>query len=218
LELTKAIMDRHSCRSFKRDAVPEPVIKEILNLAGRSPSYMNTQPWEVAVVTGLKLAEINSKRAEFAASNTPGKADVSLPSPWPEPFQDRARTFNSQRRAFLGLDDAESEKGWHLANSQFFGAPCALYLFIDRQLGEWSVFDLGLFTQSLVLAAMDKGLGTCIQASVVRYADFIREALGISLGKRLIIGVALGYIDTSAKTNHWRSDRIDTADFTTWHA
>jgi nitroreductase len=217
MELSTAVLHRHSCRAFKPDEVPHDVIKEILDLASHSPSYMNTQPWEVAVVTGQKLADINRSRAEFALSNRPGKADVSQPAPWPEVPQERARRFNSARRAFLGLEDPEAEKNWHLINSQFFGAPCALYLFIDRMLGEWSVFDLGLFTQTLLLAAESKGLGTCVQASVVRYADYIRETLGLAHSKRLIIGVAVGYPDTSARINEWRSDRIDMAELVTWH-
>ena len=218
MDVNKAILGRHSCRAFKSDQIPKAIIEELLSLASRAPSYMNTQPWEIAVVTGHKLAEINQNRAEFAAANTESHADVSLPSPWPDVHQERARRFNNQRRAVLAEAGQDSEKEWGLFNAQFFGAPCGLFLFIDRALGEWSVFDLGLFTETLVLAAEDRGIGTCVEASVVRYPDYLRQVLGIPDNRRCIIGIALGYPDTEAPINKWRSDRTDVTQLTTWHS
>ena len=217
MEVTQVIFNRHSCRAFKPDPVPEALIKEILDLARHSPSYMNSQPWEIAVITGEKLAEVNKKRVEIASANTPPRADVSLPSAWSDNHRERIRRFQSQRRAAL-MEGGGTEKEWDLNNCQFFGAPCALFLFIDRILVEWSIFDAGLFTQTLLLAAQDKGLSSCIQASVVRYPDEVRKILGIPDTKKLIIGIALGYPDTSAEINKWRSDRSDVGEFTKWYS
>ena len=65
MELTQAVLSRWSCRAFKPDPVPTDVILDILSIASHAPSYMNTQPWEVVVVTGQKLAEVNHRRLEI---------------------------------------------------------------------------------------------------------------------------------------------------------
>jgi nitroreductase len=52
MDLLKGIVTRKSCRGFKPTPIKKEIIQQILIAASRSPSYTNTQPWEVAVVTG----------------------------------------------------------------------------------------------------------------------------------------------------------------------
>ncbi len=102
-------------------------------------------------------------------------------------------------------------------NFEFYGAPCALFLFIDAALGEWSIFDAGLFTQSLILAAHSLGVESCIQASVPNYAREIKRFLGIEGNKKLVIAISLGYPDEKAKLNAYRSLKMKPDEFTKWY-
>ena len=219
MELKEAITTRWSCRAFKPDGVPESVIQDVLTAAARSPSYANTQPWEIAVVTGQKLAELNRRRAELIAANVPSNPDISVPAAWPALHQERSRAFTAQRQEVMNAAKADAKSNYETTtqSSQFFGAPCAIFLMIDKTLTEWSIFDMGLFTQSLVLAAHERGLGTCIQAGVVRYPAEVRKILGTPETKKLVVGISIGYPLKESKMNAMRSARTDIRELTKWY-
>ena len=62
----------------------------------------------------------------------------------------------------------EERQKLNLMNFELYGAPCVGFLFMEESLGQWCVFDMGLFTQNLILAAHSSGVGSCIQASVTK--------------------------------------------------
>ncbi len=102
-------------------------------------------------------------------ANAPANPDMPAPQGWPAAHQERTRAFAAQRQEVMNQAKADAKSHYETTtqSSQFFGAPCAIFLLIDRILPEWSIFDMGSFTQTLVLAAHDRGLGTCIQAGIV---------------------------------------------------
>lgn len=218
MELLQGIETRNSVRGFKSTPVPEATIRKILTAASRSPSYKNTQPWEVAVVTGRKRDELSKMLLELASSHVPSNSDISTPTSWPAELDRRARDHGARRFRALGIerDDAEGREELRLRNFRFYGAPCALFLFMDSTLGAWSILDMGLFTQSLALAAHGEGLGTCLHASLANYPDAVRNFFGFPKTKKLIIGVTLGYPDPSDKLNSYRSTRTGVDDFVSW--
>ena len=92
-------------------------------------------------------------------------------------------------------------------NYHFFQAPVVAYICMDRTLTPWSVFDLGLFSQSLMLAARNFGLGSAPAVTLVAHPDLIRKELKIPDELSIIIGIALGYADTEHPQNQFRSPR-----------
>jgi len=218
MELLQGIESRRSIRGFKNTPVSEDTIRKILHAASRSPSYTNTQPWEVAVVTGKKRDELSKILYDLADSGVPGKPDMPTPTNWPPELERRAKEHGARRFSALeiGREDAKLRKELRLTNFQFFGAPCALFLFMDSTLGPWSTFDMGLFAQSLGLAAHDLGLGICLQAALANYPDAVRESLDLPKTKKLVVGVSLGYPDPDAKLNAYRSTRMSVNDFVRW--
>jgi len=219
MELREGIITRWSCRAFRPDQVPKDTIRDILVVASRAPSFMNTQPWEIAVVTGQKLAEINKRRLELAQANAAPNPDIPIQQTWPAAYQERARKFNAQRQEAMSVADGgrDTRDSITLQSSQFFGAPCGIFLMMDRTLSTWSIFDMGLFTQTLILAAHDRGLATCIQAGVVRYPEEVRKILDIPDTKKIIVGISLGYPDMEAKFNAFRTTRTDINELTKWY-
>jgi nitroreductase len=220
MELLQGIETRKSIRGFKPTPIPEETIRKVLQLAGRSPSYTNTQPWEVAVVTGKKRDELSKVLYDLAHSGVPANPDTPTPANWPVELGNRAKEHGTRRFNSLGVgrDDAALRNELRLMNFKFFGAPCVLFLFMDSTLGPWSTLDMGLFTQTLALAAHGVGLGTCLQASLANYPDAVRESLGLSKTKKLVLGISLGYPDPAAKLNTYQSTRMNVDDFVKWWA
>jgi nitroreductase len=89
---------------------------------------------------------------------------------------------------------------------------------MDRTLGSWSIFDMGLFAQNVVLAAHSFGLGSCLQASLADYPDAVRRFLGIPETKQLVIGISIGYADDEAKINTYRSVKLSPDEFAQQYA
>jgi nitroreductase len=216
MEILQAIETRRSIRSFKSDPIPTDVLNKILQAASASPSYTNTQPWEVAVVSGKKRNELSAQLLNMARAKAPTSPDLPTPKGWPAAMDERSREHGARRLNTLGLarDDAAGREKLRLMNFEFYGAPCALFLFMDGSLGEWSIFDMGLFTQTLILAAHSLGVESCLQASVTGYALEIKKFLGVAESKKLVIGISLGYPDGKAVLNTYRSIKQNPDAFT----
>lgn len=221
MEMIEGLNKRKSIRGFRPDPVPLHAIRTILQAAARSPSYTNSQPWEVAVVTGDKRDQLSSLLYHLAAAGTPAATD--LPDPkgsWPEAINRRTQAHHARRFEFLDIkrDDAEKRDQFRLQNFKFFGAPCVMFFFLDKSLGPWSLIDIGIFIQSVSLAAQGLGLGCCMQASLANYPDQVRSFLNIPDHKKLIVGMSLGYPDHDIPINQYISSREDIDAFTRWHA
>ncbi|MBI4283073.1 MAG: nitroreductase [Chloroflexi bacterium] len=219
MELLEGIETRRSWRAFKATPIPAETLRKVLQAAGNSPSYTNTQPWEVAVVTGKKKEELSKILYNLAKSEVRGNPDIPPQRGWPPELERRAREHGARRFKALGVerDDAQQRNELRLMNFEFYGAPCALFFFLDSALGEWSVFDSGLFAQSVILAAHSFGLGCCLQVALNGYPDAVREFLGMPKTKRLLIGMSMGYPAPEAKINSYRSEKVGLDDFVKWY-
>ncbi len=221
MDIIEGLQKRKSTRGFKADPVSEQTIRAILQAASRSPSYTNSQPWEVAVVTGDQKDKLSSILYQLAANGTPAATD--LPDPkgsWPEEINRRTQAHHARRFEHLNIkrDDAEKRDQFRLQNFKFFGAPCVMFFFLDKSLGPWSLIDIGIFIQSVSLAAQGLGLGCCMQASLANYPDQVRSFLNIPDHKNLIVGMSLGYPDYDIPINRYESSREDVDTFTHWYA
>jgi nitroreductase len=219
MELLEGIKTRRSVRAFKSDPVPNEILEGILKTAGKSPSRSNTQPWEVAVVTGEKKERLSNILYEMADSGIAPNPDLPSPVSWPEVLDRRANEHYAKRYEILGVgpQDEQRRKELHLLNFQFYMAPCALFLFTHGTPGSASIFDMGLFAQSIILAAHSFNLGSCIQASVARYPDAVREFLGMPKTMLLVVAISIGYPNLDAQIMAYESSRIDLNDFVKWY-
>jgi nitroreductase len=219
MDLIEGIETRCSIRGFKETPISDEILNNILKAAAHSPSYTNTQPWEVAVVSGKKKEDLSKIIYDLASKKAEVHPDLSRPKGWPSEHEVRSREHGARRLAALGVerdDEAEREK-LVLMNFEFYGAPCAIFLFMDGSLQEWSIYDMGIFSQNLILAAHAFGLGTCLQASVTNYAQEIKKFLGVAESKKLIICISIGYPDNEAKLNTYRAIKQKPEEFTRWY-
>lgn len=218
-EVMEAINGRQSVRAYLDQPVPEEVIKQVLLAALRSPSWGNNQPWEIAVASGPALERIKKSFLKAVDEGRPLAPDFPFPASWPEANQ--KRYFENGERMYLILgvarDDQKAREEFRRKSIEFFGAPQIIFLFLDDGLSPWALFDLGLFSQTLMLAAHSFGLGTCPMASAIIYPDLVREALDLPSNKKLALGIPIGYPDQKSKINQHRSTRLSMDEAVRWY-
>ena len=218
MDAIDCIKTRMSIRTFKKDLVPQELLKSIIETACCSPSYKNSQPWEVMVLSGEKKEGLSKMLVEQLDSGAEPRPDLVAPRSWPEAEQARINSLFAKRKELTGVDLGAPEmvaKAKRI-NFRFYHAPHAIYLFQDSSLSDWSLFDLGLFAQTLMLAAHAHGLGTVPQAFATDYAQDVKKYLNIPASKRLVLGLSIGYPDIDAPANAYRTERSPAAEIATF--
>jgi len=222
----QAITTRMSARAFTAQPVPREVLTHLLELAARSPSGTNTQPWKVYVLQGQSRDSLVQKvcAAHDEIRANPDKvADYReaydyYPEKWVSPFIDRRRENGWSLYGLLGIGKGDKDKmhAQHQRNYRFFDAPVGLMFTVDKVMGRGSLVDYGMFLQTLMVAARGHGLHTCPQAAWNAFAKIILPHMGAGDNEMLVCGMALGYADESDIVNTFRTPRESVASFTTW--
>ena len=217
MNVSDALLERKSTRAFSDRNVSLEITREILDAARHAPSGVNTQPWQVAVVMGEKKRSLCSLMEQQFRTQGNGTADYSYyPDEWVNPYRDRRKSCGLQMYSTLniGREDKQKQQDQWAANYRAFDAPVAFFFFIDPILNTGSYIDYGMFLQSIMLVAVEKGLATCPQAALGEYPDIVKRELGYPLDSILIGGMALGYEEKGALVNSYRTDRQKVDDFT----
>lgn len=216
LSVCDAIRTRRSVRSFRPDPVPTTILRSVLELARKSPSWSNTQPWELAVVTGRPLAALKDALSAKVQAGVAPNPDIPWPR-FPDRYHQRSRANGMELFGTLEItrDDTARKFDYNLSMQRFFEAPAGIIFYLDQELGTWSILDLGILMQTIMLAAVGYGLGACPMAVAGRYPDVLREVLGIPATKRIFCGIALGY-PNDAPVNQFRSERVPLSEFVLW--
>ncbi|MFA4911546.1 MAG: nitroreductase [Desulfobacteria bacterium] len=209
MELKDAIRKRQSVRAFKPDPVTKDILVKIMEDAIWAPSWGNTQPWEFTIVGGDTVKRLGEEFSNNYLNKVPDNPDIGMPEQWPDSYMTRYREVGRELFETLSIGRGDKEKrDQHYVNMfRFFGAPNAIYIYIDKELGIYSVFDVGIITQNVSLLATDYGLGTCIVAAAVRYPDVVKKHLSIPESKKLVIGIAIGYPDWDSPYSRYKSRR-----------
>jgi nitroreductase len=211
-----AITSRRSVRAFLPTPVPRQMIEDILAVASRAPSGVNTQPWKVTVLTGaakdaLSRKILSAHDANAAAGST--GADVGeydyYPTEWISPYIERRRKIGWDLYGLLGIGKTDKARmhAQHGRNYTFFDAPVGLIFTIDRILRQGSWLDYGMFLQNVMTAARGRGLDTCPQAAFIGFHKVIAEQLALPAGEMVVCGMSLGYADESAVENKLVTER-----------
>lgn len=220
MHFDEAVQKRMSVRSFLDRPVEKSIIEEILNLALRSPSWGNTQSWELAVVGGEKVKALSNEFCEKLASGVLCESDVRMPEKFEGEYQDRYRAVGREvfRLKGIGREDQEARMNHYMNNFRAFGAPSLIYIMVDESLDtHYPLFDAGLLAAHICLAATSRGLGTCLLAALAWYPEVIRRHLGIGPEKKIVLGIALGYPNPDDDVNKLRSEREPLEKVAAWH-
>jgi len=156
-EFMEVLRDRRSIRSYQEQDVSDQLINEVLEAVQWSPSWANTQCWEVITIreaeTKVKLQETLSK------GNPATKAVVNAP-------------------VVLALCGKLQSSGYYKGE-------------VTTKFGDWFLYDLGIATQSLCLAARNLGLGTVVVGLFDH--DRAKAVLGVPEGYELVSLIPMGF-------------------------
>jgi len=210
MDVIEAILARHSVRDFSPKPVAKETVMKILEVATRSPSGGNSQPWEVFVASGATMEKIRKMYQERLQGGTGGSGRPSVPSgPPPQPafIQERMRTIRNERLKLLGLDPADPASGKVFTEwgSRLFGAPVLVVICMDKALS--SNLDIGMFIQTICIAAQGYGVDSLIAGAFVSQPEVLRQELGIPDSLNIIAGIGLGYPNPNSIINTYRSPR-----------
>lgn len=220
MNVIEALQQRKSVRAFLSKEVKESTINAILTAASNAPSGVNTQPWQVAVVTGATKQKLQAQIESSFREGDKGKADYHYyPETWIEPYKSRRIACGLQMYSTLkvGREDKQRQLDLWAANYRAFDAPVMLLFFMDSSLQAGSFMDYGLFLQSIMLATVEQGLATCPQASLADYPEIIKTALDYPQDTILLCGMSLGYEDKNALVNTYRTPREEVSSFTRYY-
>jgi nitroreductase len=210
MNLSETILNRKSVRAFLPDPVSRSVVSEIVELARWSPSWGNTQPWEIIVADGEKTRRLGEAFVTEGMKKTAPRPDIPMPFEFSGVYKDRYMNLGRNLLNSMGIEreDKEARLKHYLNMYTFFGAPTVIYLAVDGELNvPYACLDIGSIGVTMCYAAMGYGLGTIFLAASVHFPDIAREILDIPHNKKLVIGIAMGYPDKSRPAATFRSDR-----------
>ncbi|MGW7545914.1 nitroreductase [Streptomyces sp. NPDC054770] len=209
MDVYDAVTSRRAVRGFTDRQVPKEALERVLSAAAWAPSGSNLQPWHVYAVTGRPLAEIKKRAGERLAAGDPWDEPEyeQYPTALKSPYRERRSAFGEQRYGSLGIprEDIEARQRAAAANWDCFGAPAALFCYIDRDLGrpQWS--DLGMYLQTVMLLLRAEGLHSCPQMAWAKFHRTVAEVLSPPEELLLFCGMSMGFEDVTV--SHPRTGR-----------
>ena len=210
------ILGRRSIRGYKPDPVPRALIEEILNLAMRAPSSMNTQPWNFTIVKGEPLARIRAGNTENTLAGVPQSREFRTGTAFAGVHRDRQVGVAKQLFSAMGIarDDQAMRHDWVLRGFRQFDAPVCVIITYDKVLdgSDDTPFDCGAVTTALVNAAWSRGLGCVINSQGIMQSPVVRQHAGIADDQVIMKAVALGWPDDSFPANAVVSERKTVAE------
>ena len=201
----EVVLGRRSIRGFTPEPVPKALIKEIIEIAMRAPSSLNTQPWNFYVVAGAPLDRIRAGNTERNLAGVPSSREFRGHGEYAGAHRDRQIEIAKQLFGAMGIErhDTEKRKDWVMRGFRQFDAPVSIVITFDRSIegGDIGPFDCGAVTNALVNAAWSRGLGCVINSQGIMQSPVVREHAGIADDQVIIICVAMGWPDESFPAN-----------------
>lgn len=220
MTLEDVVRARRSVRAFRPDPVAPEIIRALLETAALAPSGTNIQPWKVHVVTGATRARLEQEvLAHRETDPDDASAEFARTDKRKEPYLSRMRALGKDMYGRIGIPRGDAAASWRQwgRNYAFFDAPVGLIFTIDKDLDSMSFLDIGMFMQTFMLAAKDRGLDTCAQGAWNLFWTATRRVLSIPDDEYIIAGMALGYADTDHPVNALVAPREPLESIATFH-
>jgi nitroreductase len=193
MSVTDAMAARNSTRAFKKTAITDDDVFALLDVARLAPSWSNTQPYRVAVATGARCDALRDKLSTVAAEEMP-QPDHNILFQYPPELNARRKSTGHGLYKHIGVENDTGARGALFArNFAFFDAPAVVFLYAHADLGVYGVLDAGLFLQSLLLTATERGFQTCTQGALASFPHVLSTFFSIPDGYKLLCGVSVGH-------------------------
>ena len=216
MKIDDAMQGRRSIRGFLDKPVPRELLEEVIALANRAPSSMNTQPWHLHVLTGEPLERVREGNSTRMLGGVPPVREIVDHGAYEGPHRDRQVGIAKQLFAAMSIarEDKEMRQDWVMRGFRQFDAPVSIVVTFDKSLdgGTIAHFDLGAVTYGLTLAAWSRGLGCVINGQGIMQSPVVREHAQIPDDEVIMTCVAMGWPDKDFSANAVVSERRDVAD------
>lgn len=205
MQFDDVILGRRSIRGFKDQPVSKDTIREVIGLAMRAPSSLNTQPWSFYVVGGEVLDRIRAGNTERNLAGVPHSREFRSHGEYAGAHRERQIEIAKQLFAAMDIprEDKEKRLEWVLRGFRQFDAPVSIVVTYDRSIhgGDIGPFDCGAVVNCLVNAAWSRGLGCVINSQGIMQSPVVREHAQIPEDQVIMICVAMGYPDETFPAN-----------------
>jgi nitroreductase len=212
MDYNDIVHERRSIRGYLQKPVPRELIEEIIDLAKRAPSSMNTQPWHFHVITGEPLERIRKGNTEKMMSGSAVDREIKMNHGYEGPHRERQIEIAVQLFEAMGIarDDKPKRLDWVMRGFRQFDAPVSIVITVDKALADDTIahFDCGAATYGLVLAAWSKGLGSVINGQGIMQSSVVRENANIPEDEVIMTCVAMGYPSDEFVANEVKSRRV----------
>ena len=216
MKVSEAVESRQSIREYLEKPVDNNLLKEILEKSARAANGGNLQPWKICVINKESMKDFLKQQSEWTEPET--SAYDIYPPKLKEPYRTSRYELGEQMYSLLGIEREDKEGRFMqvLRNFEFFGAPAAIFCFVDKQMGppQWS--DLGMFLQTFMLLAQEAGLDTCAQEAWSMKQESVSDFFKVDSETMVFCGMAIGYKDPDATINQLRSERRPVDDWATF--
>ena len=209
MEFEQVVRSRYSARLFRPEPVPDQTIDRLLDLAQQTPSWCNTQPWQLVITRGEATERFRQTLLAHARSGAPPNPDFPFPAAYLGTYRERRKVCGVQLYQALGIgrEDRAAAAEQALENFRFFGAPHVAIITTDEALGAYGMLDCGLYVQTFLLAATSLGVDAIAQAALASYPDFIRRFLDVKADRKVVCGISFGYADANHPIHSYRTER-----------
>ncbi|KIR03652.1 p-nitrobenzoate reductase [Lachnospiraceae bacterium TWA4] len=207
MNVKEAIYSRKATRVMDPNKpVDMKVVMEILEDASHTASWANSQPWEVFVITGETLKKMNEIWREEFKEVPPSCHDIKTPGydDWgmaPRCIENMSEWGSHRKEQLQDIPKEELDRLNIETLRNNYYAPVIVILGYKKGLTEYSVYDLGAYEATLMLAAQEKGLATMPAATLTYFGDRLREIADIPEDIIALAGVGIGYPDESSPLN-----------------
>ena len=213
----RLLQERYSCRAFLPRQIDTATITRMLQIAQRTPSWCNSQPWKVVITRGAGTDRFRSAICEYAAGRKP-EPDFAFPREYRGVYLERRRECGFQLYDSVGIarGDREASARQTMENYRLFGAPHAMIVTTDEALGVYGVLDCGAWVNNFMLAARSLGIASIAQAALAAQPKFLRSYFGLPEDRLVVCGMSFGYEDAAHPVNRFRTSRAAVDAVVTW--
>jgi len=213
----RLLHERYSCRAFRPEQVATASIMRVLEIAQRTPSWCNSQPWQVTITRGAGTERFRDAIYAYATGRKP-EPDFAFPREYRGVYLERRRECGFQLYDSVGIarGDREASARQTMENFRLFGAPHAMIVTTDEALGVYGVLDCGAWVNNFMLAARSLGVASIAQAALGAHPQFVRAHFGLPADRLVVCGVSFGYEDAAHPVNRFRTSRAPVDGVVTW--
>lgn len=215
-----AIKSRKSTRVFSDKPVTKQILQRLLESIRWAPSWGNTQPWQLAVVSGQRLDRLRNANLACLNQGLPPQPEMPMPQQWPAKYKARYQAAGKAVLDSMNIErsDGDARATYYQHMYRYFEAPVLLLFLLDSHLSpEYSMLDLGMMVQSAALSCESHGLGSCMMAIAAYYPQAVRTVIDLPKDTRIVLGMAVGYPNETAPLNNLPRQREQMAQLTHWY-